>query len=132
MFSKSYSLFFLLVLVATGHAHEYGTTEGIHRTDLTSTWCGNLILSTKVGKKTANGVCNYTFETVSTGVDYCGPFYLNAFLLEKNAGLGFDCAATHVYSNVSKKDGLDEYLLLADENGHYIDTHKPTGHINLE
>lgn len=50
---------------------------------------------------------------------------------KKNAGAGFNCAATHVRSNATLHEGMDEYKLMTDENGHYINTNPNQGHVDL-
>src|SRR6185437_1040367 len=81
----------------------------IHVTTVKSSWCGNIAVSTKIGTMSDSGKCNYVKETPEQGFDSCGPFQLNGAFLEKNAGSGFNCAATHIRSNVTLHEGLDEY-----------------------
>jgi hypothetical protein len=131
---KKYYFFTAIFFTHLVHGQEYSLNAinigTIHTTTVTSSWCGNLALSTILGK-TENGKCIYIKETPSAGLDTCGPFQLNAFFLEKNGGLGFNCAATHVHSHVTGYDGVDEYLLILDNDGHYIDTKNSRGHIIL-
>lgn len=103
----------------------------IHLTTLRSSWCGNLSISTKVGKLSSAGTCVYSKETPPEGRDSCDPLELNGFLLQKNAGAGFNCAATHVHSNVTGHDGLDEYGLVVDSEGNYVNTSPGHGNIDL-
>lgn len=132
---KKFSLLIAISMTPFAYAHEFSVKDlsvgTIHTTTVTSSWCGNLAVSTKLGKKSENGACVYEKETNATGFDYCGPFQLNAYFLERNTGLGFNCAATHVHSNVNGRDGIDEYMLILDDQGHYIGTRNPTGHIDL-
>lgn len=122
-------LFFIPMKV---NAKEYQIGNGtIHVTTLQNSWCGNLAVSTKVGTMTQSGKCMYVKETQAHGVDTCDALQLNGALLERNAGSGFNCAATHVYSNVTERDGLDEYTLITDNDGHYINTTPNRGNINL-
>jgi hypothetical protein len=127
--------FLLFFISANTHAKEYQTnqiTNGpIHVTTIQSSWCWNLAVSTKVGILTDSGKCNYIKETQAQGVDTCDALQLNGYRLERNAGSGFNCAATHVHSNETNRDGLDEYTLIADKSGHYINTTPTQGNINL-
>jgi hypothetical protein len=112
----------VLMLYATP-SFSTGSKKGIiHMTTVQDAWCGNMAVSKKVGHKIKNGRCVYVKETAVRAYDTCGPFRLNAYSLEMNAGKGFNCAATHVYSNVTHHVGLDEYMLISDEEGHYIHT----------
>jgi hypothetical protein len=129
-----YSFFLLFIISTTAHAKEYqtGNNNPIHVTIIQSSWCGNLAVSTKVGNMTDSGKCNYIKETQTQGVDTCDALQLHGGRLEQNAGSGFNCAATHVHSDVIERDGLDEYILITDKNGHYINTTPHQGHINLK
>lgn len=117
------------------YAQEYSIAHSnidtIHTTTVVSSWCGNLAVSTKLGNKSENGQCIYFKETAASGFDTCGPFQLNSYFLEKNAGLGFNCAATHVHSNVTGYDGFDEYILILDDGGHYRNTQDSKGNVEL-
>lgn len=134
MFKKT-GLFLICFFSVAVHAKEYYVNNPnfgtIHITTLQSSWCGNLAVSTKVGKMTDSGTCTYLKETPVQAFDTCDPLQLNGAFLEKNAGLGFNCAATHVHSNVTGHDGFDEYTLIVDNNGHYINTTPHQGNINL-
>lgn len=131
----NYAGFLLLFVSVNTHAKEYQTSKmtnsPIHVTTIQSSWCGNLAVSTKVGILTDSGKCNYIKETQAHGVDSCEALQLNGYLLERNAGSGFNCAATHVHSNETNRDGLDEYTLITDKSGHYINTTPTQGNINL-
>jgi hypothetical protein len=129
---KKFCFFTLMLFTFLVHSLDYSNTEGIHTTLVTSSWCGNLAVSTRVGYTSENGGCIYVKETPATAYDFCGPFHLNAYFLEKNAGLGFDCAATLVHSNVMGQEGLDEYLLIKDAQGHYVDSSKHVGEVHLK
>ena len=111
---------FSTALSAQEYAHSNAGT--IHVTHAKARWCGNLGVSTKVGNKNTNGNCVYVKETPPNGFDTCGPFNLHGYRLEQIVGTGFNCAATHVHSNVFGEDGLDEYTLISDKDGHYIYT----------
>lgn len=125
--------FIILFCHVTAYAKEYINHDDgiIHTTTLQSSWCGNLAVSTKMGKLTDSGRCIYQKETQVQGFDSCEPLKLHGGMLERNAGSGFNCAATHVYSNVTGHDGLDEYTLISDSDGHYINTVFDQGNINL-
>ena len=104
----------------------------IHTIMISSSWCGNIGLSTKVGKLTKNNQCIYEKETEAHGTDKCGPHYLNGGELQNIVGSGYNCVATHAYSNVTGKEGFDEYRLISDENGNYIATYPNYGQIILK
>jgi hypothetical protein len=129
---KKISFLAMLFFSAATFAKDYVNAPGyIHSTTIKSQWCGNLGVSTKVGHLSDAGKCIYEKETASEGVDTCDPLLLNGYLLELNAGSGFNCAATHVHSNVTGHDGLDEYLLISDDNHRYVNTKLDSGDINL-
>jgi hypothetical protein len=122
--------FFSVAGYAKEYAHSF-TFGIIHTTTIQSSWCGNLAVSTKVGKLSDSGECTYLKETQAQAFDTCDPLQLNGGLLEQNIGLGFNCAATHAHSNVTGHDGLDKYTLILDSNGHYTNTTPNQGNINL-
>jgi hypothetical protein len=125
----------MVFFVTTAFASDYSNNQDpsyIHTTTLQSSWCGNLAVSTKVGKRDNSGKCIYQKETTAQGFDGCDPLHLNGGLLALNAGQGFNCAATHVHSNAMGSDGLDEYQLISDSNGHYVNTVANQGNIILK
>jgi len=124
MLKKSFFLLFLSTSV-------FANLGPIHVTTIQSSWCGNLQASTKVGTLSESGQCIYKKETSPEGFDNCDPLDLNGAYLEINAGTGFNCAATHVHSNETGHDGFDEFKLIVDKNGHYMNTQSSTGNINL-
>jgi hypothetical protein len=130
-----YCLLFVISINAYAKEYQIGNINNgaIHVTTIKSSWCFNLAVSTKVGTTTDSGKCNYVKETAAQGFDSCNPLQLNGAFLEKNAGSGFNCAATHVVSNgATLLEGIDEYKLMSDENGHYITTIPNQGHIDLK
>ncbi len=130
----NYTFFLLFFISSNVNAKEYqaGNNNPIHITTIQSSWCWSLAVSTKVGTMTDSGKCHYVKETQAHHVDTCDALQLNGARLEENAGSGFNCAATHVHSSdVIERDGLDEYTLMTDRNGHYINTSPHQGHINL-
>ncbi len=127
---KKICLFIMLFSATALYAQEYNLSSAeIHTTMLQSSWCGNLSVSTKVGNLSGNQ-CIYSKETPPQGVDFCEPLHLNGTMLKNIVGAGFDCAATHVHSNVTGHDGLDEYKLIS-KDGYYVDTIPSKGNINL-
>lgn len=126
-----YCLLFFISMNANAKEYQTGANGPIHITTIQSSWCGNLAVSTKVGILDSSGKCHYLNETQAHGVDTCDALQLNGAALEKNAGLTFNCAATHVHSNGTEQDGLDEYALISDSNGHYINTAPTQGNIIL-
>lgn len=134
MLKKIYILAICSFSVAV-HAQEYADSPNfgpIHTTTLESTWCGNLAVSTKVGKLSSSGKCTYLKETQVHPHDSCDALELNGFLLQQDAGSGFNCAATHVHSNVTGLDGLDEYNLIVNSKGEFVNTTPSRGNINLQ
>ncbi len=132
---KKIGILILFFSAATASASDYSNKQDpgyIHTTTLQSRWCGNLAVSTKVGKLSDSGQCIYQKETAAVGFDGCDPLHLNGGYLELNAGKGFNCAATHVHSNSEGWDGLDEYQLISDSNGHYVNTVANQGNIILK
>lgn len=102
----------------------------IHTIKIIKGWCGNLAISTKVGY-IENGSCHYQKETIPYGYDGCTQ-YLNGGLLEQKVGRGYQCAATHIKSNVNGSEAVDEFRLNLDKDGHYIGTQPPYSEIELK
>jgi hypothetical protein len=129
--------FFLVSILFSNvmYAGEYSiqTNAGaIHTTMVkSSSFCANLAVSTKVGIKSGNGQCAYQKETTPDGFDSC-VFYLNSYYLEQSIGLGFNCAATHVHSNLTDSDDIDEYQLISNGSGHYTGTNPSQGSVKIK
>lgn len=105
----------------------------IHTVQVISSWCGNLALSTKVGKlDPQTKICHYEKETPAKPSDTCGPHYLNGGILELKVGRGYTCAATHVRSSVTGQEGLDEFKLVLNTAGQYVGSNPPTGEAVLK
>ena len=101
MMLKKTCFIMLSLLASACYAAEY-----LHETQVVNSDCRNLSVSTRVGYM-SNNTCVYVAqETPSRGYDICGPFQLNAFVLEQMVGPGYACAATHVHANATGKDGL--------------------------
>jgi len=129
---KKISFLAVLFFSVTVFAKDYtNNQDGIHATTLESGWCENLAVSTKVGHLSDSGQCIYQRETTPQGFGGCGPLSLDGVLLESSVGQGFNCAATHVHSNIMSRDGFDEYKLISDSSGHYVNTESNKGNINL-
>jgi hypothetical protein len=134
---KKFILFFLLFFSPLTFAQNNNVNDPnastIHTTILKSNWCYNLTASTKVGTQTAEGKCNYTKETPPRPIEGgCKPLKLNGGVLQELVGPGFTCAATHVHGNVSGKDAVDEYQLIADAEGRYMGTHPNQGNVVID
>lgn len=139
--SKKIFLSLTAVLIAifstSAMAEEYEAqltrNRTIHTVQVISSWCGNLALSTKVGKLDAHtGICHYKKETPARPSDTCGPHYLNGGILELKVGRGYTCAATHVRSSVTGQEGLDEFKLILNTAGQYVGSNPPTGEAVLK
>jgi len=119
-----------ITLLLTSHMAYAGMVGTIHTTSAECHWSGNIAVSTKVGHLDDAGNCIYTAETRAHGVDYCGPFELNGWMLGQQVGGGYNCAATHVHSNVNQLDALDEYKIASD-GGHYVNSAPKDGHVRI-
>lgn len=128
---KIFSLFTLFIIAATHvYAKDVANSAGtVHTVKITQGWCGNLLVSTKVGNL-VNGKCQYKKETTPRGYDDC-TYYLNGGLLEMNLGKGYQCGATHIYSNLKGKDFFDEFEFILDINGHYVGSNPSNSEISL-
>lgn len=105
----------------------------IHTVQVISSWCGNLALSTKVGKlDPQTKICHYEKETPARPSDTCGPHFLNGGILERKVGRGYTCAATHVRSSVTGQEGLSEFRLILNSAGQYVNTDPSTSEVVLK
>ena len=124
MYKKLLTTLILLSAYSTlTHAAEYQTAllaGTIHTVTVTKGWCGNLGISTKVGM-IVDGKCAYEKETQPYGYSGCTQV-LNGGLLEMKVGRGYTCGATHIHSNVTGSEALDEYKMILDNEGHYVGT----------
>lgn len=112
------------------HASEYQTSGGIiHTVTVTKGWCGNLGISTLVGK-IVDGKCAYEKETQPYGYTGCTQ-YLNGGLLEMKVGRGYTCAASRIHSNVFGGEVLDEFKLISDNEGHYASSDPEYSEVEL-
>jgi hypothetical protein len=139
--NKKVTLFLAIGLTAvfstSAMAEEYEVqltkNRTIHTVQVVSSWCGNLALSTKVGKlDPQTKICHYEKETPARPSDTCGPHYLNGGILELKVGRGYTCAATHVRSSVTGQEGLDEFKLVLNTAGQYVGSNPPTGEAVLK
>jgi hypothetical protein len=126
-----------VVFSTSAMAEEYEVQSAknrtIHTVQVISSWCGNLALSTKVGKLDTNtGICHYEKETPARPSDTCGPHFLNGGILEQKVGRGYTCAATHVRSSVTGQEGLSEFRLILNSAGQYVNTEPSTSEITLK
>ncbi len=120
-------------------ACEYSTSSNallIHKTivKVAGQCCAVFAISTKVGYW-VNHICHYEAETPHSDVSACdvypfGVFQLNGDRLAKLIGKQWTCAATHVHDH-RLGDRFDEYQLIKNSQGRYIDTQLKTGVIDF-
>jgi hypothetical protein len=118
-----------MMALATEYKPSQALIGTIHTIKLTKGYCSYLEVSTKVGNL-VNRVCQYEKETPPYAYDTC-TLKLNAGVLEVNAGKGYQCAATHIRSNVTGDEKLDEFKLIVNNDGHYIGSQPAYSEIEL-
>lgn len=95
--------------------------------------CAEFNLSTQVGY-VRDGVCQYQRETPKQVVSSCdvipfGVFKLDGRRLEQLVGNNWTCAATHLHT--FSEDGFDRYLLVKNQQNHYISSTPASGRVSL-
>ena len=120
---------------STVSAGEYQTNLSfIHKItiDVGGQCCSNFGISTKVGYF-KNHVCIYEQETPRTEVNACevypfGVFQLDGDALTRIIGNRWTCAETHVHEK-GLQDQFDEFQLVKNKQGRYIDSKPKEGKI---
>src|SRR6185437_11313117 len=112
--------------------YSQSSVHAIHKVNIMSSRCDNIMLSTKVGKLNNTLHCAYQKETTPRPYHFCGPLYLDGDRLEELVGQGYDCAASHARATLTQKEGFDEYRLSHNSDGHYVTTVPFEGTIMLD
>jgi hypothetical protein len=88
--------------------------------------CAEFNISTKMGHL-VNNTCQYEAETppmVASGcmVSPYGVFKLDGGVLESEIGNKWDCAATHLVTQIGSKEAVSAFKLIKNDQNHFVNS----------